>query len=476
MKEEIYNLSFDFGASSGRLMLSRFDGEKITIEEVYRFPNEPVKIGQTFYWDFLRLFHELKNGLRLISKRKIKISSIGIDTWGVDYGLLDKNDQLISNPIHYRDQRTNGIIKDVEKILPLEEIYNVTGIQFMEFNTIFQLYCDLTRRPELLNNARTLLFMPDLFNFYLTHEKYNEYTVASTSQMLDAEKKDWAIDLIKKLNLPEGIFQKIIMPGNIVGYLTKEIQEETGLSNIPVISVGSHDTASAVAGTPLESSTSAYLSCGTWSLLGIESDHPLINEYTKKYNFTNEGGVEGYIRLLKNINGLWIIQQLKQSWNSNGIKIGFSEISQIASKSKHQEFIINPDDRLFMAPDDMAEAIKQYCVQTGQGLPQEMGDIARAAYNGIVNQYRNCTNYLEEIIGKNIDAIHMVGGGIQDEFLCKLTADTTGKTVVTGPIEASVYGNSIVQLIALGFIKNLEMGRKVIKNSIEEKKYYLSIV
>jgi len=239
-----------------------------------------------------------------------------------------------------------------------------------------------------------------------------------------------------------------------------------------VISVGSHDTASAVAGTPLESSTSAYLSCGTWSLLGIESDHPLINEYTKKYNFTNEGGVEGYIRLLKNINGLWIIQQLKQSWNSNGIKIGFSEISQIASKSEHKEFIINPDDRLFMAPDNMVEAIKQYCIQTGQGLPQDMGDIARAAYNGIVQQYKNCVNHLEEIIGKNIDTIQMVGGGIQDKFLCKLTADTTGKTVVTGPIEASVYGNSIVQLIGLGFIKNLKEGRKIIKNSIEEKEYF----
>ncbi|SNX53408.1 rhamnulokinase family protein [Thermoanaerobacterium sp. RBIITD] len=471
MKDEVYNLSFDFGASNGRLMLSKFDGEKITLEEVYRFQNEPVRMGRTLYWDFLRLFHELKNGLKLISKRKIKISSIGIDTWGVDYGLLDKNDQLISNPVHYRDQRTNGIIKDVEKILPLEEIYNVTGIQFMEFNTIFQLYCDLTRRPELLNNARTLLFIPDLFNFYLTHEKYNEYTVASTSQMLDAEKKDWAIDLIKKLNLPEGIFQKILMPGNIIGYLTKEIREETGLSNVPVISVGSHDTASAVAGTPLESSTSAYLSCGTWSLLGIESDHPLINEYTKKYNFTNEGGVEGYIRLLKNINGLWIIQQLKQSWNSNGIKIGFSEISQIASKSKHKEFIINPDDRLFMAPDNMVEAIKQYCIQTGQGLPQDMGDIARAAYNGIVEQYKNCVNHLEEITGKNIDTIQMVGGGIQDKFLCKLTADITGKTVVTGPIEASVYGNSIVQLIGLGFIKDLKEGRKIIKNSIEQERY-----
>jgi FGGY family of carbohydrate kinases, N-terminal domain./FGGY family of carbohydrate kinases, C-terminal domain. len=467
MKDIVYNLAFDFGASSGRLMLSKFDGERIDVEEVYRFPNEPVKLGQSLYWDFLRLFHELKNGLKLVSKRKIKIYGIGIDTWGVDYGLLDKNDELISNPIHYRDQRTNGIIKDVEKVLPLEEIYNVTGIQFMEFNTIFQLYCDITKRPELLDNAKTLLFIPDLFNFYLSNEKYNEYTVASTSQILDAEKKDWAIDLIKKLNLPEGIFQKILMPGKIIGYLTKEIQEETGLSDIPVISVGSHDTASAVAGTPLENGSSAYLICGTWSLLGVESESPIINENTKKYNFTNEGGVEGFIRLLKNINGLWIIQQLKQSWNSNGIKIGFPEISQMASEAEHKEFIINPDDRLFMAPDNMVEAIKQYCIQTGQGLPQEMGDIARAAYNGIVEQYKNCLNNLEDIIGREIDTIHMVGGGIQDKFLCKLTAAVTGKKVITGPVEASIYGNVIVQLMALGYIKDLKDGRKIIKNSIE---------
>ncbi|TCW34990.1 rhamnulokinase [Thermohydrogenium kirishiense] len=471
MKDIVYNLAFDFGASSGRLMLSKFDGERIDVEEVYRFPNEPVKLGQSLYWDFLRLFHELKNGLKLVSKRKIKISSIGIDTWGVDYGLLDKNDQLISNLFHYRDKRTDGIIKDFENMALLEEIYDVTGIQFMEFNTIFQLYCDLTRRPELLDNAKTLLFIPDLFNFYLTNEKYNEYTVASTSQMLDAEKKDWAIDLVKKLNLPEGIFQKILMPGKIIGYLTKEIQEETGLSNIPVISVGSHDTASAVAGTPLENGLSAYLICGTWSLLGVESESPIINENTKKYNFTNEGGVEGFIRLLKNINGLWIIQQLKQSWNSSGIKIGFPEISQMASEAEHKEFIINPDDRLFMAPDNMVEAIKQYCIQTGQGLPQEMGDIARAAYNGIVEQYKNCLNNLEDIIGREIDTIHMVGGGIQDKFLCKLTADVTGKKVIKGPIEASVYGNSIVQLIGLGFIKDLKEGRKIIKNSIEQERY-----
>lgn len=467
MKDIVYNLAFDFGASSGRLMLSAFDGEKITIEEIYRFPNEPVKLGQSFYWDFLRLFHELKNGLKLVSKRKIKISSIGIDTWGVDYGLLDKNDQLISNPFHYRDKRTEGIIKDFENMALLQEIYDVTGIQFMEFNTIFQLYCDYKKRPELLDNAKTLLFMPDLFNFYLTNEKYNEYTVASTSQMLDANKKDWARDLIKKLNLPEGIFQKILMPGKIIGYLTKEIQEETGLSDIPVISVGSHDTASAVAGTPIENGSSAYLICGTWSLLGVESEKPIINENTKKYNFTNEGGVEGCIRLLKNINGLWIIQQLKQSWNSNGIKIGFPEISQMASKAENEKFIINPNDKLFIAPDDMAEAIKQYCVETGQGLPQNIGDIARAAYNGIVEQCKNCLNNLEDIVGREIDTIHMVGGGIQDKFLCKLTADVTGKKVITGPVEASIYGNVIVQLMALGYIKDLREGRKIIKKSIE---------
>lgn len=471
MKEEIYTLAFDFGASSGRLMLSKYDGEKITIEEIYRFPNEPVRMGGRLYWDFLRLFHELKNGLRIAASKGIQIHSIGIDTWGVDYGLLDKNDELIFNPVHYRDSRTNGVLEIIENVIPFEEIYKMTGIQFLEFNTIFQLYVDLKSRKELLNEAKTLLFMPDLFNFYLTGEKYNEYTIASTSQMLNAWKKDWAYDLIDKLQLPKNILQTIIMPGKIIGYLSKEIQEETGLKNIPVIAVGSHDTASAVAGTPLENDNSVYLSCGTWSLLGVESDSPIINEKSLKYNFTNEGGVEGRIRFLKNINGLWIIQQLKKNLEERGIIMHFSEISKLASQSGNNKFIINPDDKLFMSPPDMIEAIKTYCVKTEQGKPEEIADIARAAYNGITKQYQINIYHIEDIIGRNIEIINMVGGGIQDKFLCELTANMTGKKVVTGPLEAAIFGNTMVQLIALGFIKDLEEGRKIIKNSVLQEEY-----
>jgi rhamnulokinase len=471
MKEEIYTLAFDFGASSGRLMLSKYDGEKITIEEIYRFPNEPVRMGGRLYWDFLRLFHELKNGLRIAASKGIQIHSIGIDTWGVDYGLLDKNDELIFNPVHYRDSRTNGVLEIIENVIPFEEIYKMTGIQFLEFNTIFQLYVDLKSRKELLNEAKTLLFMPDLFNFYLTGEKYNEYTIASTSQMLNAWKKDWAYDLIDKLQLPKNILQTIIMPGKIIGYLSKEIQEETGLKNIPVIAVGSHDTASAVAGTPLENDNSVYLSCGTWSLLGVESDSPIINEKSLKYNFTNEGGVEGRIRFLKNINGLWIIQQLKKNLEERGIIMHFSEISKLASQSGNNKFIINPDDKLFMSPPDMIEAIKTYCVKTEQGKPEEIADIARAAYNGITKQYQINIYHIEDIIGRNIEIINMVGGGIQDKFLCELTANMTGKKVVTGPVEAAIFGNTMVQLIALGFIKDLEEGRKIIKNSVLQEEY-----
>lgn len=472
MKEEIYTLAFDFGASSGRLMLSKYDGEKITIEEIYRFPNEPVRMGGRLYWDFLRLFHELKNGLRIAASKGIQIHSIGIDTWGVDYGLLDKNDELIFNPVHYRDSRTNGVLEIIENVIPFEEIYKMTGIQFLEFNTIFQLYVDLKSRKELLNEAKTLLFMPDLFNFYLTGEKYNEYTIASTSQMLNAWKKDWAYDLIDKLQLPKNILQTIIMPGKIIGYLSKEIQEETGLKNIPVIAVGSHDTASAVAGTPLENDNSVYLSCGTWSLLGVESDSPIINEKSLKYNFTNEGGVEGRIRFLKNINGLWIIQQLKKNLEERGIIMHFSEISKLASQSGNNKFIINPDDKLFMSPPDMIEAIKTYCVKTEQGKPEEIADIARAAYNGITKQYQINIYHIEDIIGRNIEIINMVGGGIQDKFLCELTANMTGKKVVTGPVEAAIFGNIMVQLIALGFIKDLEEGRKIIKNSVFQEEYW----
>ncbi len=468
--EEINVLAVDFGASNGRVMLSKFDGSKITTEEIYRFPNEPVKIGNRLYWDFLRLVHELKNGLRIAANKGIKIHSIGIDTWGVDYGLLDKNDELISNPIHYRDSRTTGVLEDVKNVIPLKEIYEITGVQFLELNTLFQLYVDSKTRKEILDQAETLLLMPDLFNFCLTGEKCNEYTIASTSQMLNAYERSWAYELIRKLGLPENILQPIVMPGTVIGHLEKEIQNEVGLIETLVVAVGTHDTASAVAGTPIEEN-SAYLSCGTWSLLGIESECPIINEKSYRYNFTNEGGVGGKIRFLKNINGLWIIQELKKSLEKRGVNLDFPQISELAAEARNAHFTINPGDKLFLFPSDMVEAIQKYCLQTGQGKPEEVGELARAAYNGLTKQYKETIECIEEITGKRIETINLVGGGVRDKFHCELTAIVTGRKVIAGPIEAAVLGNTIVQLIALGYVNNLEEGRKIIKNSFAQEEY-----
>lgn len=467
----IYNLAADFGASSGRLILSKFDGDKIELEEIHRFSNDPVRIGSRFYWDFPRLFHELKNGLKKAALKGIDISGIGIDTWGVDYGLIDKNGDLLSNPIHYRDNRTDNIIDDVEKIMSFEEIYKVTGIQYLQLNTLYQLYADLKFRPDILEKADALLFMPDLFNFYLTGQKYNEYTIASTSQMLEVFSKTWALEMLGKLSLPTKILQKIIMPGNIIGKLTKDIQEETGLPDVPVMSVGSHDTASAVAATPLEGENCAYISSGTWSLLGVESKEPIVNEDSLKDNFTNEGGLEGRIRFLKNINGLWMIQQLKKHWQEHGIDVGYGEISKAAAAVKNDGFIIDPNDKSFLAPMNMASAVQEYCKNKGQGEPREIGEIARAVYNGLAREYKARISALEEITGRTIDVINMVGGGIQDEFLCQHTANITGKTVLAGPIEATALGNILAQLIALGEINDLSQGREIVKNSITQKKY-----
>lgn len=471
MEQIKYNLAFDFGASSGRVMLSKFDGKKIEIEEIHRFENEPVWLGKRYYWDFLRLFHELKIGLKKVAVMGIEIGSMGIDTWGVDYGLLDKNDNLLSNPIHYRDSRTENTLKKIEMTINFEEIYKITGIQNISFNTLYQLHSDFEIREDVIKLAKTLLFMPDLFSYYLTGQKYNEYTQASTSQMIDAEKKEWAFELIDKLGIPKSILQNIIYPGNIWGYLTSDVQKEVGLCSIPIVAVGSHDTASAVAGTPLESENSVFLSCGTWSLLGLESKSPIININSIKYNFTNEGGVCNTIRFMKNINGLWLIQELRKNWSEEVESVSFSDIIEAVRKAKNKNYTINPNDEKFMNPMNMIKAIKEYCVKNGQGNPESLGEIASAVYNGLTHEYKNVVDNLAEASGKTIDTINMVGGGIQDEYLCELTAKTTGKKVVAGPIEASVLGNIIVQLMALGEIDSLEKGREIIKNSFVQKVY-----
>lgn len=472
MSKQIVNLAFDYGASSGRLIMSKFDGEKIELEEIHRFSNDPVTLKGTFYWDFLRLFHEMKAGLKKAANKKVKISSIGIDTWGVDYGLLDEKDNLLGNPVHNRDKRTETALKEIEEGgISFKEIYDVTGIQYMALNTLFQLHAEKKYNSHILDKAKTLLFMPDLFTFFLTGEKHAEYTIASTAQMIDAKSRNWAMDLLKKLELPTEILQDIIGPGTIAGYLTEDIQKEADLPAIPVVAVGSHDTASAVAATPLYSKDSAYLSCGTWSLLGMEIDEPIINEKSLQYNFTNEGGVENKIRFLKNINGLWIIQNLRKVWSEKVQPVSFPDIIAAAKAAENKHFIIDPNDSSFLAPLNMAEAIVKYCEEKGQGTPEGLGEIAMAVYNGLTQEYKANVEALEKITGKTVDVINMVGGGIQDQFLCKLTANITGKTVLAGPVEASVLGNILMQLMALGEIKSLEEGRRIIRNSFEVRKF-----
>lgn len=464
-------LAFDFGASSGRAILGKFDGTKIEIEEIHRFTNDPVRLGNRYVWDFVRLFHDLKQGLKKASNLDGKISSIGVDTWGVDYGFLDKNDNLIGYPMHYRDSRTDNVMEKINKYMPYSDIYKKTGNQFMQLNTLYQLFTDKEIRPLILENADCMLFMPDLFNYFLTGNKFSEYTIASTSQMLNAEKKEWDYELLDQLEIPHNFLQKIIMPGNIYGHLTKEVQEETGLYEIPVVAVGEHDTASAVVGAPLEHKNSAYLSCGTWSLLGIESDEPIINEKSLKYNFTNEGAVGNKIRFLKNINGTYLLQQLRKSWCENVEEVSFPDIIKSAREASNDKFSVNPNHEDFVAPLNMAQAIVEYCKKDGQGEPKTLGEIAMAIYNGLTTEYKNTVLELEDVIGAKIEAIHMVGGGIQDAFLCQYTANKCNKKVVAGPIEASVLGNIVVQLIALGKIKDIEEGRQIIKNSFEQKTY-----
>lgn len=471
MGEIIYNLAFDFGASSGRMILSKYQDGKIELEELHRFVNEPVRIGKNFYWDTFRLYHELKTGLKKAAAKKISISSLAIDTWGVDYALIDKDGNVIGNPINYRDDRTIGVIEEVGELVPLKEIYATTGIQFMNFNTIFQLYADKKMRPDIYEKAVRLLFMPELFGYFLTGKMYNEYTMASTGQLLDAKTRNWDYELIQKVGLKKELFCELTMPGTIVGDICPEVEAETGISGVKVIAVGSHDTASAVAGTPFADKHAAFLSCGTWSLLGMELDEPVLTDKSFEYNYTNEGGVEGKIRFLKNINGLWIMQNLRRNWCEFEGEVSFPDIIKASREAKRQDFIIDPNDARFTAPYNMMKEVIGYCQDHGQGTPEGLGEIAMAIYNGLTGEYGTTVRGLEAVTGIDIPCMNMVGGGIQDQLLCELTAKAIGKKVVTGPIEGSVLGNVVMQLKATGVITSLEEGRKIVKASSEQKEY-----
>lgn len=469
-------LAFDFGASSGRAILVKIEKDFIDIKEIHRFPNEPVFLGNKYVWDFPRLLNETKTALKKLVASGTKITSIGIDTWGVDYGLLDKDNNLIGMPMHYRDERNYEGVKEVEKKIDLESLYLRTGISNNTFNTAFQLVGDRLKRNTILENADSLLFMPDLFAYYLTNEKKNEFTIASTSGLLDMKNRTWDKELINTLGIPENIFNDIIEPGETYGYLTEEIMDETGMDRVPVIAIGGHDTASAVAGTPFKEKGNAFLSSGTWSLLGLEIDSPIISEATFKAALTNEGGVGNKIRLLKNINGTWLLQQLRKNWCEFHEEIGFPDIIREAKKYEDCIFTVNTNDPRLMNTKNMIKSIKEYCIEHGQGEPTELGEIAMAIYNGLTSEYKATIEELEEISGREIPEINVVGGGIQDKFLCELTMKRTGKTLIAGPIEAAVLGNVMMQAIANKEIESIEEGRKLIFNAFSCEVYSPEVV
>lgn len=463
-------LAFDFGASSGRAILAEYDGSRIELREVHRFDNNPVMIRGTFYWDALALFHEIKQG---ITKARAygEFSSIGIDTWGVDFGLLDKNGDLLQNPVNYRDRRTEGMVDEAAKTISLEDLYSLTGVQIMEINTLFQLYSLAKNRPDVLERADCALLMPDLFGYFLTGNKTAEYSIASTTQMLDPEKKQWNRELLKKLSLPERLFPDVVPSGTVLGDVSSDISEELGISGVQVISVTGHDTACAVAAAPSEEEDFIFISCGTWSLFGTELSSPVITEKSRKFNITNEGGYGYTTRFLKNIIGLWLIQETRRQYRREGREYSYNDLEKAAVASEPFRYFVDPNAPEFVAPGNIPERIRAYCVRTGQGSPETVGEIMRCVYESLAMTYRMTMEQIEECTEKHYRQIHMLGGGTKDTLLCRMTANAANCRIVAGPIEATAMGNAAVQLMAQGDIPNLAAARKVVSKSFDTVEY-----
>ncbi len=463
-------LAFDFGASSGRAVLGGFDGKTIKLTEIHRFSNDPVKVGNTFYWDVLRLFHEIKQGI-LKAKQYGGFQSVGIDTWGVDFGLIDEKGYLIENPVHYRDERNIGMIEEAEKYISRDEMYERTGIQFMDFNTVFQLLSLKKNRPETLERADKLLFMPDLLAYMLTGETASEYSIATTSQMVNIGTKSWDTEMLAKLGIDEKILCGIVPSGTKIGMLRQELCDELGVPAVPVISVCGHDTQSAVTAVPSANKDFAFISSGTWSLFGTELDAPVVNEKSKNLNVTNEGGYNYTTAFLKNICGLWLIQESRRQWIREGIEYSYAELEREALAAKPFRCFIDPDAPDFVAMGDMPSRVRGFCERTKQYVPQTVGEIMRCIYESLAMKYKYVLMGIEDCVGKKYDKIHVVGGGVKDTLLCSMTASSCGVSVYAGPTEATVLGNIAVQLISSGEIGNISEARKIIAEGENIKIY-----
>ncbi len=467
MSEQFYSIACDFGSSGGKIFLSKFQNDKMTLEEIHRFSLNPIKINNYYYTNSIFMYSELLKGVKKVIEMGIQPNSLGINSWGVDYGYIDKNGELISNPINYRDTRTINTIKKLEKIgLGAKELYKITGISCMPFNTIMQIYEDLENRNDIIKNAKTLLFTPDLFAYFLTDNISTEYTIASTSQLMDINKKNWSEEIFEKINFDTKKMPDFINTGDKKGILKKEIADYLGCKPFDIIAVASHDTASAVLSAPLKNENSAYLSCGSWSLLGVELEKPILTDEAFNNGFTNETGYNNTIRFLENINGLWIIQLLQKKYN-----ISFNEMETLAKNNIETKHRIDINDNRFYNPSDIEEEIINYYKETNQGIieKKDRGIIISSVYNSLSDSYAKYIESLKNILQKDINYLHIVGGGSRDKLICKLTKDKTNIKAFAGPVECTAIGNILAQFKSLGLLKNVKEMRELVIKSFDIK-------
>ncbi|MFY0762341.1 rhamnulokinase [Metabacillus dongyingensis] len=461
-----YSLAVDIGASSGRLILGHLEDGKLKLNEIHRFENNIVQKDEQYCWDVGKLFNEIKAGINKCKELEVKPSSIGIDTWAVDFVLLDENNNLLTGAVAYRDPRTDGMMEEVFNIIPKEKLYLETGIQFQKFNTIYQLYALKTSSPEVLEKATAFLMIPEYFNFLLTGKKANEYTNATSTQLVNAFTKKWDHEILNQLGINKEMFQDIKLPKTVLGTLSEELVSEFGF-DMMVVLPATHDTGSAVISVP-DLEDTIYISSGTWSLIGVENRFPICVPKALEYNFTNEGGIDYRFRFLKNIMGLWMIQEVKRNYND---KYSFAELVDLARMENEFHSTVNVDDNRFLKPENMIEEIQSYCKATSQQVPQTPGQIAKCVFSSLVESYKKAISEIEEIFEKTFQKVNVIGGGCQNEMLNQLIAEVTDKEVCAGPIEATAIGNILSQLMALGEIEDIQQARAIIKDSFEVKTY-----
>lgn len=470
MEDKKYFFAVDLGATSGRTIIGTLTGGKIELEELTRFDNNLIETGGHFYWDIYALYFEIIKGLKLAAQRELPIRSIGIDTWGVDFVCVGKDGALLRNPLSYRDPHTFGMMEDYfERAIDKAKVYDITGIQFMNFNSLFQLYAMRKNNDSALAGAEKILFVPDALSYMLTGKMVCEYTIASTSQMLDPRTKQLDEQLLASVGLSRDNFGRMVNPATEIGVLTKEVQQLTGLGAIPVIAVAGHDTGSAVAAVPAKDEKFAYLSSGTWSLMGIETRNAIINDLSYERNFTNEGGIEGTTRFLKNICGMWLYERCRKEWTD--APKSHTELIAAAMEQPAFQSIINPDDPMFANPASMVEAIKDYCRQTGQHVPEGYAEICRCIFESLALRYRQVFNYLREMASFPIEVLHIIGGGSLNAYLNQFTANSLGIEVLAGPQEGTAIGNIMLQAKASGDVGDIWDMRRIIAASIELKRF-----